>query len=178
MTPSTFCWYHAEASHQDWKACYSSQANPKSPLEQLVHALLKNRWQQRPSAQQALQMLTSPHSTQTPHPSSQGTTVPPTIPIYAPGTNQSPGPAQAMKRPADFAVGSAPTVPQVKKYGSLQEAQQELQAVVCAMQALLANFDSRAAQLGPATPSGPNVQPSQVSTTCLAMGYTQHVTPS
>ena len=57
------------------------------------------------------------------------------------------------------ACGSALAVP-VKKYGSLQKAQQELQAVVSAMQAPLADLDSQpvAAQLGTG-PLGPRGEP-------------------
>ncbi|KAL3158421.1 hypothetical protein ABBQ38_010656 [Trebouxia sp. C0009 RCD-2024] len=158
-------------SYDDRTTPYSSQVNLDSPLEQLVHALLQDKWQQRPSAQQALQMLTEPHDKNTPDLSSQGTAVPPSVPTQPPGTDRPLGASQAVKSPADSTVGSASAVA-VKKYGNLQEGQQELQAVVSAVQALLAcaESDSSAAQLGPAIPSGPHVQPSQEGRTLLALG--------
>ena len=161
----------------------NSQSNTHSALDQVVAAVLHPKWQKRPSARQSLQMLTSPqeeditstHNTVPSHQSAMGKPTPPSSSIRVPETAPLPSISLTCKTAAS---GSASAVP-VKNYGSLQEAQQELQAVVAAMQALLAdaNSDSRlrlqtktpdselAAARSASGPSGPYGEPPQVRLT-------------
>ena len=95
---------------------------------------------------------------------------PPVLPAQISGIAPVPSISQVLKTAAP---GSASAMPR-KKYGSMQEARQELQAIVAAMQALLADTEEAAAQLGNGhprpygdppgpygDPSGPYNQPSR-----------------
>lgn len=136
-----------------------SATNVRKPFHRpAVRAFVRNNWQERPSAQEVLQMSSrekknATHDTLLLHHCGMETATPLSAQTQVPGI---PSISQVSKTEA---CGSALAVP-VKKYGSLQKAQQELQAVVSAMQAPLADFDSQAvaAQLGTG-PLGPHGEP-------------------
>lgn len=81
---------------------------------------------------------------------------------FPPVPNQVPGLGQTSRAARATQAANSKTVPDMlmKKYGSLQEARQELQHVGVAMQALLADLDSAAASAN--KPSGRNGEPPEV----------------